>query len=329
VQPENLIKFAMDPLKSSSRDDYIFAQGQRRERTAINRLIAARGGALKDPLNLQLRWGLPWAWLGLRVPQRRLLRGIDLPAKKFLGDVDVFGAPLQPLSLEEYNSFVKEAANQLDPGAHPTWHHQIASQMVLERRHLKWPPDLDYMAASEVKVAYYGADDTLKGTGSGGQKSDRTQARHLCEMGFDRVALSRILVTEPIAPGRMHPWMEASARSSIAGDEFLDKGIWTAPNDPFGTLLVMQGAVPGGLEDMRGSTSWKWLQDVPDNPLKVGAIDLRRIVERNLTEAMTSYPVPINVPVLILACSDEQCGELYVSEMNPEKLCPGCGKEPR
>jgi hypothetical protein len=80
---------------------------------------------------------------------------------------------------------------------------------------------------------------------------------------------------------------------------------------------------------MRGSTSWKWLQDVPDNPLKDGAIDLRRAVECNLTDVMSGYPMPINVPVLILACPDEKCGELYISEINPEKPCPKCGKEPR
>lgn len=324
-----MISNGKDVLNPPTRNDYIFAQKERRERTAVNRLIADRGGAIKDALNPQLRWNLPWAWLGLRIPQRRLLRGLEVPAKKFLGDVDVCGAPLQPLSLDEYNGFVKEAAEQLDPKAHPTWHHQIASLMVLERRRLKWPPDLSYIASSEVKVAYYRADDTLKGTRSGGQRSDRTQARRLCEMGFDRVALSRILVTGPVAPSRIHPWMEASARSSMAGDEFLDKGVWTAPDDPFGTLLVMQGAVPGDLEDMRGSTSWKWLQDVPDNPLKEAATDLRRIVERNLMEVMSSYPVPVNVPVLILACADEKCCELYVSEVNLEKPCPTCGKEPR
>jgi hypothetical protein len=319
----------MDSLKPPSRDDYIFAQGKRRERTAINRLIAGRGGTIKDALNSQLRWGLPWAWLGLRVPQRRLLQGIELPANKFLGDVDVFGAPLQPSSQEEYNGFVKEVAEQLDAETHPGWHHQIASLMVLERRRLKWPPDLSYIAASEVKVAYYDANGTLKATGVGSQQSDRTQARHLCEMGFDRVSLSRIIVTEPVATSRMHPWMEAAARGGNAGDEFRGKGVRIALDDPFGTLLVLMGAVPGGLEDMRGSSSWEWLQDVPKNPLKEGAAGLRRIVERNLMEVMSRHPIPISVPILILACSDEACGELYVSEVNPESPCPKCGKEPR
>jgi hypothetical protein len=79
---------------------------------------------------------------------------------------------------------------------------------------------------------------------------------------------------------------------------------------------------------MRGSTSWQWLQDVPDNPLKEDAAGLRKIIERNLTEVMGRHQIPVNVPVLILACSDEVCGELYVSEGNPESVCPKCGKEP-
>lgn len=90
----------------------------------------------------------------------------------------------------------------------------------------------------------------------------------------------------------------------------------------------MLGAVPGGLEDMRGSTSWQWLQDVPDNPLKDDATGLRKIIERNLSEVMSRHQIPVSVPVLILACSNEVCGEIYISEGNPEALCPQCGKEP-
>lgn len=128
--------YCMNPLKPPERDDYIFAQRNRRERTAINRLIATHGGVLNEALNEQLRWSLPWAWLGLRIPQRRLLKGCELPTNKFLGDVDVFGGPLRPASQEEYNRFVAEAAERLGAEAHLGWHHQIASMMFLERHRL-------------------------------------------------------------------------------------------------------------------------------------------------------------------------------------------------
>lgn len=91
----------------------------------------------------------------------------------------------------------------------------------------------------------------------------------------------------------------------------------------------MIGAIPGGLEDMRGSTTCQWVKDVPENLLKEDAIGLRRIVESNLREVMSRYPMPTSVPVLLLACSDEKCGEVYVSESNLEKPCPKCGKTPR
>lgn len=295
----------MYPPKQPSRDDYIFAQGTRRERTAINRLIADHGSGIKEALNSQLHWSLPWAWIGLRIPQRRLLRGTEMPPKKFLGDIDVFGAPLRASSLDEYNDFVKEAAEQLNGEGHPNWQHYFASLMVLERRRLQWPPDLDFIAATEVKVAYYTADGTLKASGLGGQQSDRTQARHLCKMGFDRVALTRMIVTEPVAPSQMHLWMEAAARSANAGDEFRDK-VHVKSDDPFGTLLVTIGAIPGGLEDMRGSTTCQWVKDVPENLLKEDAIGLRKIVESNLREVMSRYPIPTSVPVVLLACSDEK-----------------------
>jgi hypothetical protein len=44
----------MDSLKQLTSDDYIFAQGERRERTAINRLIAGSEGVITDALNEQV-----------------------------------------------------------------------------------------------------------------------------------------------------------------------------------------------------------------------------------------------------------------------------------
>lgn len=256
-------------LKPPSRDDYIFAQRQNRERVAINRLIADQMGMLRDVFGPNFGWALSGCWLGLRIPQRRLLRGLDLPANKLLGDVDVFGASLQPASQEEFNSFIAEAAETYGASTHPSFLSQIAAIMVLERGRTKWPPDLSYIAATEVKVSYYDADDTLKATGAGSQQSDRTQAKRLCEMGFDRVGLVRIIVTEPVAPSQMHPWFEAGARSSHATDELQGKQVRIAQDDPFGTVLISIGTVPGGLEDMRGSLSWEWLLEAPENRFKI------------------------------------------------------------
>ena len=60
-------------------------------------------------------------------------------------------------------------------------------EMVYEGK-VKWPPDLSYIAAVEAKAAYYNAAGDLKA--AGGKRKGRSQARELCLMGFDRVALA-------------------------------------------------------------------------------------------------------------------------------------------
>src|SRR5215210_5870028 len=108
--------------------------------------------------------------------------------------------------------------------------------------------------------------------------------------------------------------MVAGARSSRAMDEYLDepKGILVKDDDPFGTVLVSDGSVLGKLEHHAGSTSAQWLKTPPENPYKEGAAEIRKVIEGNLTEVMSKYPVPRSFPVLILACSDDKCGNLYV-----------------
>src|SRR5205085_9201599 len=145
--------------------------------------------------------------------------------------------------------------------------------------------------------------------------------------------------TEPInAPG-YHPWMVAGARSSKAMDEYLEepKGILFREDDPHGTVLISDGSVPGKLEHHAGSTSAKWLKNPPENPYKEQAADIRKAIKQNLLEVMSRYPVPRSVPVLILACSDDKCGNLYVTGMFLDLItgessfpnCPNCGKPPR
>jgi hypothetical protein len=194
---------------------------------------------------------------------------------------------------------------------------------------MKWPPDLSYIAAVEVKAAYYNAAGDLKA--AGGKRKGHDQAGELCRMGFDRVALARFVVTEPVVSENYHPWMLASARSRMARDDYLDEsqGILFKEDDPFGTVLVSGGAVPGKLEHMAGTTSAEWLRKPPDNPFKKEAGAVRRAVEENLLEVMSRHPFPRTFPVLILACSDGKCGHLYVTGADPDAACPNCGKPPR
>lgn len=295
----------------------------------IRRFFADEGGHLDHWLGPALNWNLPVVWLGLRIPHDRLLRGYPRPAKKFRGDVDVFGASLQASSVEEYQRYVAKVREIIRPDAHRWWIHWCAIQDMVADGKVKWPPDLSYVAAVEVKAAYYDDEDVLKAAGD--KYNGRDKARELCKMGFDRVALARFVVTQPVPSNSFNPWMVASSRSSRAMDEYLDepKGVHVEGDDPFGTILVSAGAVLGKLEHLAGGTGGEWLREPPDNPLKREAAAVRQAVEDNLLEVMSRHPFPQALPVLILACSDDKCGHLYVTGADPDAACPNCGKPPR
>lgn len=327
-------------MESAKREDYIFAQKERRERTTVNRFFASPGSGLRSYFGHPFGWAFPYVWLGLRIPHERLLRSFKRPPKKFRGDVDICGGSLVPVSQEEYDRCYLEQERLIraesseeyrDVPPLPQAIHNLASMEVLAQGKIKWPPDLGYIAAAEVKVSHYNSENVLKATGSGSRKP-RTQAEELCKMGFDRVGLVRFLVTEPVLSDKHHPWMLAGARSGYAMDEYLDK---TAKRnlfdekDPFGMILISIGSVPGKLEHMAGSTSGKWLHQAPENPYKEQASDMRKAMEDTLGEVMSRYPVPTSAPVLILACSDTACGSIYMGGTDPDALCPNCGKQPR
>jgi hypothetical protein len=119
-------------------------------------------------------------------------------------------------------------------------------------------------------------------------------------MGFDRVALARFVVTEPVNVPGHPPWMVAGERGAKARDEYLSepKGIFVKEDDPFGTILISDGSVPGKLEHHAGSTSAEWLKAPHENPYKERASEVRKIIEENLREAMGRYPFPRTFPAL-------------------------------
>jgi hypothetical protein len=310
-------------------EDYIFAQEQNREMVTIKRFFADPASFLGHWFAPTLKWELPYVWLGLRIPHQRLLRGFNRPPKRFLGDVDVFGACLETSSLSEYQEYLTKFKALFPPTAHPTQIMSLTIQTMIAEGKAKWPPSLSYITAAEVKAAYYNAAGDLKAAGD--KYNGRSQALELCRMGFDRVALARFVVTEPVHSGRHHPWMIASARGGKAMDEYTDesKGIFVANDDPYGTILISTGAVLGKLEQMAGGTSGEWLQEAPDNPYRQQASAVREAIETNLQDLFDRHEFPRTFPVLILACSDEKCGHLYISGANANAVCPNCGKPPR
>lgn len=285
-------------MEPANLKDYIFAQEQDRERVTINRFFADQGALLGHPFNARMEWNLPFMWLGLRLPHERLLSRCNRPPKKFRGDVDVMGGSLEPVSYEEYKrclNYLIEEGKRLRlelpeeyryDEEEPPPPHNDASKLIVELGKIKWPPSLSYIAATEVKAAYYNARGDLKGKGS--EYNGRDQAKELCEMGFDRVGLARFIVTEPTDSGQNNPWMVASDRSSRAMDKYLDhpnpqkRGIHIEEEDPFGTVLISNGAVLGKLEHMAGGMTWDWLREPPLNPYRSQASEIRRAIEETL-----------------------------------------------
>jgi hypothetical protein len=58
-------------------------------------------------------------------------------------------------------------------------------------------------------------------------------------------------------------------------------------------------------------------------------MDVRLAIERNLIEVFERHEFPRTFPVLILGCSHDTCGSLYIAGANPQALCPDCGGQPR
>lgn len=308
--------------------DYIFAQEKNRERTTIARLIASVISPTRDWFNPTLRWPLPFVWLGIRIPHSKLLTSFDRPPKKFMGDVDVLGATLEPSSVEENDEYLLRMRSAL-PKAHPTQIVSLTAQSMIADGKIKWPPNLSHISALEVKTAYFNASGDLKAAGDA--YNGRHQTQELCEMGFDRVALARFVVTEPVDSGQHHPWIFASGRSGAARNEYLGttKGVFVSDDDPYGTILISTGAVAGKLEHQAGEISGEWLRSPPENPCKHSASNIRTAVENNLLRVFASHEFPRTFPTLILACSNSKCEHLYVSGGNADARCPECGSQPR
>lgn len=140
-------------MERADPKDYIWAQERNRESVLIRRFFADQLSHLGHWFWPTLRWSLPVVWLGLRIPHERLLRGYNRPAKKFLGDVDVFGGSLQASSQEEYRHYLDKVRELLSSKAHPTQVEWFATQDMIADGKAKWPPDLSYIAAAEVKAA--------------------------------------------------------------------------------------------------------------------------------------------------------------------------------
>lgn len=252
--------------------------------------------------------------MGLGLPTSRLVSVATLNAP---GDIDVVGGPLTAVDAPTW-----DAALSMSRG-----HPYLASFHLLVHGGIAWPPVLSRISAVEAKVVRCDLNRHTRRRNLGGQAQEhaRAQARGLCELGFDRVALARIVVAHPVHADGGSSWMAAGAIAGDAADRYAD-GVIAPPDDPFETLVLSLGAVAHRTEDLAGAEGLHLRENAGPNVLRqtATAVSARASIEGRLREVFAARPRPIGAPVFVLACArTKRCGELYAT-CDSTAPCPRC-----
>jgi hypothetical protein len=291
---------------------HLYSVTARREAETVRRLVAPSGP--KDLIAEVLGCG-QFAWIGLCLPTDRLL---GREYSSIPGDVDLLGGPLHPGSQAAWDEAL------LRRKGHP----YIAMLDLAVSGGIAWPPVLDDMGAAEVKVVRceVGGRTRRRGLGAREQGLARRQALGLCELGFDRIALLRVVVSPPACPCAGSPWLVAGSIASRAARRYA-RDVHTTASDPFCTAVLALGAVASATEDNAGSLGCVAAENLRANPLR--ALPLaqvnRRAMEGRLREAFLARPRPLGAPLFVLACARaKRCGEFFVTNESTTG-CPRCG----
>lgn len=290
---------------------HLYDVPKRREAETLRRMLTPRGpsGALADVLGFgQL------GWMGLGLPTSRLYPDATPNAP---GDIDIVGGPLSALDTPTWEAALAAAKG----------HPYLASLHLLVHGGIAWPPVLSRVGAVDAKVARceLSGHTRRRSLGPQTQEDARAQARGLCELGFDRVALARIVVSHPVHANVGSSWMAAGAIAGDAADRYADSVI-APPDDPFETLVLSLGAVAHKTEDLAGAEGLHLRENAGPNPLRQTATALvaRASFEGRLREVFSARPRPIGTPVFVLACAKtKRCGELYTT-CDSKAPCPRC-----
>jgi hypothetical protein len=319
---------------SASREDYVFAKGQDRERTAVERLLLGpNADHFQSILGNTLGWLGRSTWYALRIPKSYLIPASTLP-EQFKGDVDLMGGPLT-LDPRWYAATLAEVQERY-PGLGPNWWPVAAGWDTLAAGGLVWPPTLEQIAAVETKCVYLNAAGQLRGEhlGSHAPNSKQNRLRHLrmqvtnlSQMGFDRVALLWLAVTEPVLTptGDSTLWMEAAFRGIRAIEQLrgLTNAAGTAP--AFGEIVVACSAVPGGTETQRGTAGGvvRTMPPALHHPPGSEAAEIRASIETVLHRAFSKSIVRRSMPVVLRACASTSCRTVFVAQSTGPS-CPEC-----
>lgn len=317
----------MNGPNDTSTEKYIYAQERQREIIATERLLIEGATHHREFFEPLLGWKGMWSWYAVRIPKSIILKDPVLE-KNFPGDIDIMGGGLQI----EQNLLEQEISKQKHshPDADPSWWDFVASIVLMQNGQITWPPQLDFISAAEVKSSYLNAEGSMKASRQGRLHKFYDQAANLVSMGFNRVALLWLPVTEPVlaegVEGFGH-WREAAARAHLAADA-LEK-LLTPQQRGFGQLIVSTGAVPGDIETMRGAITKRIVEEPPQiQPNNSGLSELiRHKIERFVRDVSEQYPVPRQVPVVIRACAPGGCGKTFISAPPTNTICPQCGRD--
>lgn len=161
------------------------------------------------------------------------------------------------------------------------------------------------------------------------QHKIRRQVIKLCELGFNDVCLLYILISEPIdiQYGNIMDWINAGD-FVVAGLDKYRNQIRSDDNDRFTTMSLNIGSMGHKPENMAGTI----ITHVFNKPQVNSTLDRRNKFRIALEEKIGNlFPFQVqgtNIPLIIRACSDYKCQNLYVYSIRHDINCPRCGAKP-
>ncbi len=323
---------------SSPHPRYLVDQPER-EREAVRIFVENRGIADKVLVPLgALHAGLPWFILQVRKDRLR---------SSATGDVDILTGRLhwaepgefERLYAEEerlYAELERLCAEKLRGKGrwHPSNMWFSTALKLAQKGGIKWPPSTDRLIAIEAKCAYLSPQapsisrEHLKSTKTSDQKvrKMREQVNHLLESGFNRVALLDVITTPPVSGIDGQAWLNAAAVADSSTRAMgPDLKTRLLPDSPAGHYVWSLGAVVGGDESRRGSSSVIEMRPAQENPLLSNdprVRERRREVDENLGKLFTSLPKPLNLRVIFLDCPE--CKQIHHLDSACLRPLAGC-----
>ena len=282
--------------------------------------------ATREPIGLS-RWLTMWApalsaalgvqgpsWCGLFLPRADILD----PALN--GDIDFITGSLElELDSDEWERRVRMASEQM-----PIWaSRQIAASHAMMQAAaeglIRWPPNLDYVAACEVKVSWFEpATNTWHATHKGEARREKGKLKLLRRFSFNRIGFFHLGATKPRSIDSVNPWILAGSNASLASRSFdLLYSPTEAPD--YGYFQAVVGSVPFAAEDSSGA----------GGPLRIHQAATTLVSEpstnrwERLAAQLSQLPRPRSCHAFVRACSQCKAWSLVNSPSLAD--CGACG----